>query len=341
MRVRRDDQRRIDELTRRLGTLEAGDPPALKWALPAIVELVHAEKGLAFGLVNEEPNLGIDFLFGQGIQQTEVRGDFAGFLRRRSQGWAAYDPVRPEPRQRDRAISVLDLLGWRQLEQLPMYRQLCTRHDMAERDQLRVLLCDGHYLAAWVGGFRREPFSSYERTLLQQVVPALKRRVVLERRLDGQALARRELDAMLEPLGTPAFVIRSGIAIAHANQAGRQLLRRVPELAEQLRKGRAPPGFDVTALASWGLSRHALAVLRVGQGDASVLVARAAQRWQLTARERQVLELLVTGLSNKDIATALQCSAKTIEVHVTVLLKKSGREQRTALAAAVWGNPMH
>jgi DNA-binding CsgD family transcriptional regulator len=338
MRLRREDERRIGELSRRLGTLVAGDPPALEWAIPEVVQLVHAEKGLAFGLVNEEPNLGIDFLFGQAIQVPAVRADMAIFLRQHSHGWAAYDPVRPEPSQRNRALSVVGMLGWRALERLPMYTELCARHDMTERDQLRVLLCDGHYLAAWVGGFRREPFSPYERLLLQSIVPALQRRVVLERRIGGDALARRELDAMLEPLGAPAFVVRTGVAVAHANQAGRALLKRSPTLAERLCAGESLPEFDVTELACWGLSSHQLAIFKVGQSDAASLAARAARSWRLTPRERQVLELVTRGLSNKDIGTALKCSAKTVEVHVTSLLRKSGREKRTALAAAVWGD---
>jgi DNA-binding CsgD family transcriptional regulator len=337
MRLRREDQRRIHQLSHRLGTLVAGDSPALEWAMPEIAELLRAEKGLAFGLVNEEPNLGVDFLFGHAIQVPDVRADMAAFFRRQPHSWAAYDPVRPEPWQRNRAVSVVGYLGWHELEQLPIYTELCARHDMAGRDQLRVLLCDGHYLAAWVGAFRRERFTPYERMLLQQIVPALQRRVVLERRIAGDALARRELDAMLEPLGAPAFVVQTGRAIAHANQAGRQLLRRSPGLAERLCAGQSLPEFDVTALAAWGLASHQLAISNLRQSDAAALAARAATRWQLTARERQVLELITRGLSNKDIGTALHCSAKTVEVHVTSLLKKSGCEKRTALAAAVWG----
>jgi DNA-binding CsgD family transcriptional regulator len=337
MRLRREDQRRITELCQRLGTLVAGDPPALEWALPEIVGLVRAEKGIAFGLKYEEPDLGVDFFFGHRLPARQVGSDLGAFLRARPHGWAAYDPVRPDAKQRNRAVSLLSFLGQRRLEELPLYTELCSRNDMADRDQLRVLVCDGFYLAAWVGGFRREPFTPYERALLQQITPALERRLMLERRLGSEALARRELDAMLEPLGAPAFLVRTGVAVAHANGAGRQLLRVEPELASRLRSADSPPpGFDLTTLASWGLPLHHLAVRRVPAADAAERVAQAAHRWELTRREREVLELVVAGQSNKDIATALLCAEKTVEVHMSSLLRKSGCDNRNALAAAVW-----
>lgn len=54
---------------------------------------------------------------------------------------------------------------------------------------------------------------------------------------------------------------------------------------------------------------------------------------RLTARERQVAELLADGLSNRDIATALTISPRTAESHVEHILTKLGLANRTQVAA--------
>src|SRR6185295_15102745 len=53
----------------------------------------------------------------------------------------------------------------------------------------------------------------------------------------------------------------------------------------------------------------------------------------LTAREREVLEVLATGATNLQIAERLFISKKTVSVHVTNLLAKLGVPNRGAAAA--------
>lgn len=53
----------------------------------------------------------------------------------------------------------------------------------------------------------------------------------------------------------------------------------------------------------------------------------------LTAREREVLDVLATGATNKAIAERLFISEKTVSVHVTNLLAKLGAANRTEAAA--------
>ncbi len=52
---------------------------------------------------------------------------------------------------------------------------------------------------------------------------------------------------------------------------------------------------------------------------------------RLTAREHEVLELLREGLPDKQIATRLQISVKTVEKHVGSVLRKNGVHSRTEL----------
>ncbi|MFG1607630.1 LuxR C-terminal-related transcriptional regulator [Actinoplanes sp. NPDC049265] len=52
----------------------------------------------------------------------------------------------------------------------------------------------------------------------------------------------------------------------------------------------------------------------------------------LTAREREVLGLLAEGMSNKQIARALGIAVRTVTVHVSNLLRKTGATSRTEAA---------
>jgi DNA-binding NarL/FixJ family response regulator len=75
-------------------------------------------------------------------------------------------------------------------------------------------------------------------------------------------------------------------------------------------------------------------------GICSAMLARrieaARLRWKLSTRQRQVLELVALGESNKTIAQALGVAEVTVEAHVTSLLRKSGADSRTNLAVRVW-----
>jgi len=53
---------------------------------------------------------------------------------------------------------------------------------------------------------------------------------------------------------------------------------------------------------------------------------------RLTLREREVLELLVEGSANKQIARRLRITEKTVKTHVSSILQKLGVPDRTAAA---------
>jgi DNA-binding NarL/FixJ family response regulator len=90
------------------------------------------------------------------------------------------------------------------------------------------------------------------------------------------------------------------------------------------------------------------AIRRAAMGDVpdeSSLIRRVAQQMQtgyqeaaeqipLTNREVQVLRNVAYGLSNRDIAQALQISVETVKEHVQNVLRKTKSKSRTQ--AAVW-----
>lgn len=106
-----------------------------------------------------------------------------------------------------------------------------------------------------------------------------------------------------------------GEAIALAIRLIRHGLAVVPgELIASA--GRYPSSSSATVTAN---SAH----LRRAGGGAAVL----------TQRQRQVLQLLAQGLSNKAIAARLEISESTVKVHIRAIMAQSGVTSRTQIVA--------
>jgi len=59
-----------------------------------------------------------------------------------------------------------------------------------------------------------------------------------------------------------------------------------------------------------------------------------AKNQPLTARQREIFNLIVVGLSNKEIARKLGLSVSTVKIHVATLFRKLGVHHRGAVALA-------
>jgi DNA-binding NarL/FixJ family response regulator len=54
----------------------------------------------------------------------------------------------------------------------------------------------------------------------------------------------------------------------------------------------------------------------------------------LTPRQRDVFELIVQGMSNKEIARTLRLAEGTVKIHIKALFAKLGVRRRAAVAVA-------
>jgi NarL family two-component system response regulator YdfI len=114
-------------------------------------------------------------------------------------------------------------------------------------------------------------------------------------------------------------------------------------LAEAVRTGIGailPTGASAEQLvAAMQAAMAGLVVMHRGDIDSTFLAARPAFRpfdelpEPLTPREREVLQMLASGLANKEIATRLTISEHTVKFHVASILGKLGAASRTEAVA--------
>jgi two-component system response regulator FixJ len=195
--------------------------------------------------------------------------------------------------------------------------------------------------------------------------------------VDDDADARDSLCALLESADVTAEPYESARAFLAAYQAGRAgcLIAdvRMPdmdglELQEELnRRNAGLPVIVVTGHADVPLAvramkagavdliekpfddelllasvRRALAQAHGAREQAAVADAARAKIANLSARERQVLELLVAGQPNKIIAYELDISPRTVEIHRAHVMDKMEAKSlsdlvRAAIAAGISG----
>jgi DNA-binding CsgD family transcriptional regulator len=157
-------------------------------------------------------------------------------------------------------------------------------------------------------------------------------------------VARAEAELLLVQRRTGPAADRAGDAADHFVRAGLVLhaalsvatlgeaLRRDGQLAgARLALGAAKRGL-ADAGAGWLAGQLGREQCRLG-----AQLPRPGQRFApvvLTTREREIAELVATGLSNRDIAVRLFLSRRTVETHVERILRKLGVTSRTAVAGA-------
>jgi DNA-binding CsgD family transcriptional regulator len=82
-----------------------------------------------------------------------------------------------------------------------------------------------------------------------------------------------------------------------------------------------------------GCSARAEALAEQCGGARTATLRKAVERLPLTDREREIVMLIGQGLSNRDIATRLTLSVRTVESHIYKAMAKTGTSNRDELAA--------
>ncbi|MEJ7734629.1 MAG: LuxR family transcriptional regulator [Polyangiaceae bacterium] len=118
----------------------------------------------------------------------------------------------------------------------------------------------------------------------------------------------------------------SATLVASAGRAARSMLERVFGMVGDGHGTIAASVVDAGAGAPRGFLPP----------DALWRLDAATGAWDLTRRQREVLQYLALGEANKEIAHALSCAENTVELHVTQILRKAGAPSRAKLIARFW-----
>lgn len=191
---------------------------------------------------------------------------------------------------------------------------------VVERDPLR--LAGFHALLEGYPEIRVESLSLSELSQLQQPIDVLV--------LGGRNI--QNVSAMIEHLKT----IRPGlrIIVTGPNATEKCILDALASGAKAYIDESAPASEFIRAIhgVNEGLiwaSRRLLATLIE---HSTVAHRKISGRGDFTTRERQVLEMLVTGRSNKEIAAPLGIEERTVKAHVAKLMRKVGVQNRIMLS---------
>ncbi|MEU4232630.1 AAA family ATPase [Nonomuraea sp. NPDC026600] len=146
---------------------------------------------------------------------------------------------------------------------------------------------------------------------------------------DDLAGAAAAAQIAAERFGESGAVVERGLA--------HQLLATVYGRMGDVAPCRAEIGRAKAAYKESGADWLAGRLARVERQLAARGPRHAARETALTARERQVAELVSQGLTNREVAERLQVSQKTVETHVARIFSKFDVRSRVALARRLAG----
>lgn len=213
-------------------------------------------------------------------------------------------------------------------------------------ERARLLLAEGDVGAAatWIEGLglRETDEPAYARELEYAVLARL---LLATGEPDRARDLLARLRSMAEAQGRDGSVIRLRILETLAMSAAGDRDRALARLAETLAMAR-PEGY-VRAFADEGRPMAALlgALLPSAPADYLGRLLRAARRpasaaapagmvEPLTGRELEILEMVASGMSNRQIADELVVTLDTVKKHVTHVIGKLGATNRTGAVAA-------
>ena len=153
--------------------------------------------------------------------------------------------------------------------------------------------------------------------------------------LDAQSQEMRWEDVTV--LGVPIVLLSEGadlVGVAAAIAAGVQAIlvgdvtgAELAATAASVVSGLLTLSSDLADLVRQGLLAHSPEDADGYAGDLAHIADGSPEH--LTLREREVLEMMSEGLSNKEITAQLDISAHTVKFHVSSILGKLGASSRT------------
>lgn len=335
---------RLRAVLRDLDTLHLGAPSGIGAALPAMREVIGLESLAVYGLDFDGAEWTLTRLEQVGLP-ARIQSLFRTMLKHGCTMPVFYDPRRVAPTERGRVVearSWIDSKNRGAWERSAMCTQVFRPLNLHEHDQLRALICDGPALLAWFGGLHPEPVTKRQRAAMASLLPAMHRRLLTERRLAHSAIDQAALEVALERLGAAAVIFDGRGGIEQANAAARELLAEsgaeVRTALADARAGRANRlQFDLTRLVTGGVGEHWLAIMQANTIETRIdaCVRVCAARWELTARQADVLGLVARGHANATIATILGIGDRAIELHVTAIFDRAAVDSRAALVSRV------
>ena len=160
-------------------------------------------------------------------------------------------------------------------------------------------------------------------------------------------------DAIVESLAIAVLVFRNS-RVVYSNEAARQLTSRLrarhhSELSVLLRDHLRGLGGDRGTTVSLFTAPHGEpfyiyvtpidsddgADVAVSVRELGMTMGAFSQRYRLSRREAQIVELVLLGYRNRDIAGTLGTSPATIKKHLTHVFDKVGVDTRTQLVSRI------
>lgn len=328
--VTEKDVGRLRDIVQVIEHIDVGRKPALKLIADPLRELLGATYAGGYGFAYADGGMRCAFVHSQ-LPRTIVSALNASIASGRFDHWTRYNPFCPAPNERNK----VKLFSPEAVAHTGVQRVL-DRHGITNH-HLRVLVCDGPSLLAWVGGFVDEPSGARGRWFLEQLVEPLRNRLLIERNLEIADHARATIDLAIEHVAGAAFIVGAGGRVMYANSAGRtRLASEGSAYARRLAEAVRRPDPELTAHAASGEGTRVFLVLaRSDMDETRARASTAALRWRLTDRQREVLGEIVKGYTIERISAELGISPRTVEVHVTAILNKAQCHTRAELISAV------
>jgi DNA-binding CsgD family transcriptional regulator len=333
---------RLRGLIEELEVIRPDDPSAFAGVLAKLREAWEVEAVACVSTVPTTAGWMVDRFVAENLPNpSRLRALTAAWLANDTAPWF-FNPTPPEPGQRNVLVDLRARVPAKQFETSRVYRELLEPARLHRYHIYRALMCEHDVVLAWFGIYHPAALTSAQRKQITTVLPALRKRLSYERMLMNGPLLSAALDAVLDHIAAPAFVVGADGRLIEVNEAARTLiLTRRSELAKAitatLANEEAAIPIDLTPLDDRGAKNHWLAVLRTRTEDSRVAdaLARAASRLGLTRRQREVLEHVITGKSNATIADALRVSERAIEQHLTAIFDRAAVDSRAALVTYV------